>query len=81
MKKKGWKITALIIFSILLLQTFAFVKFISLGYKIQQKESDCSIICDDREDSLLYYFDSVDSVCYCTDIDGEIIYTEKSEVK
>lgn len=66
-----WKVIAIILFVLLLLESFILLWSYNLGNKIIEQENECSInICKDYDS---YYVES--NICYCYE-DNEVKYYE-----
>jgi hypothetical protein len=60
----GWKITAIFVIVLLVIETIAFIGLFILGVSIARNESKCnSEICAGNYTA--YYFDDETNVCYC----------------
>lgn len=72
-KSDGWKITAIIFIVLFVLETIIFVWILSWGLQIVAKENECSVNVCSGEEIVSYYYDESQSICYCYDVNEEIV--------
>ena len=68
-----WKLTAIIFIIIASVELITIVGIFKLGYDYIEDENECIYnICEDEQ---TYYYDYVDSICYCYE-DHEVVHQE-----
>lgn len=75
MKPENWKILAIVLLIVVIVETSLIGWFWLLGAHYLEKESECSInVCGDKMYES-YYYDDYEGICYCF-ADGEVAYQE-----
>ena len=73
----GWKTTAWIFILLFLAETFLVLWMVQLGIDNIQKEEMCRIdICGNMENVTSYWFEEYGDMCYCLDVNEEIIHEQ-----
>jgi len=71
MKINGWKVAAIILGVIVILQTSLFIGLMKIGSDVIDKENECMYnICTEAD---TYYYDAYEGICYCY-IDNELVH-------
>ena len=74
-KKELWRLIAISLFVIIVLETTLFIWIYSLGVESMNDELECEMnICGDDKYTA-YFYDSYDSICYCWEY-KELTYQE-----
>jgi len=72
-----WKTIAIIFIVLFVIETSFIVWMFSVGISMSNKENECAInICGDVEESVSYFYDEYEQICYCMDSNGETIKQE-----
>lgn len=74
-----WKRIGIIFIILFVVETIIFITMVKLGLDIVNTEERCSNECIIKDWTIAYYYDAVNEICYCLDIEGEYIpiYYEK----
>jgi len=63
MEKEGWKKLAIVFIALFVIETLCFIGLTMYGLDEIDKESQCSISCDNNHECISFGYDSWDSTC------------------